>query len=547
MAAAGNDRSFHVCSPYAQQKYSNISCFWEKQPSGCLRISCAFHHSKPRSINGLFLPPSNNAPLQQGVQEGILHPAHGQESLRNQKNILRPIHPPLTIHLNDEDDDEDDDEEEENGAPDWVPQTAADLEEERAIKEICYQSGEYYGIQYPQEHQSTKTVSSPRENELLPWEATERDLQAGDGDTVPTTFKNAKGEGESSGTTVPAETIPRTDRGSFENGGTNRMERVKNYPGKEAKEKQWISEGESKSHNTGTGKGIHTPDPKAKPRRQQRGQSKDDEAASAIPPVRETGRDTYFSSSEPRRSAYVVYRTATVTQEPKCSGPTGDGDTVPTTFKNAKGEGESSGTTVPAETIPRTDRGSFENGGTNRMERVKNYPGKEAKEKQWISEGESKSHNTGTGKGIHTPDPKAKPRRQQRGQSKDDEAASAIPPVRETGRDTYFSSSEPRRSAYVVYRTATVTQEPKCNGPTAVPEPYAGKRSKQKNQLDANRRFWTQTESYDKYTSGSYNAPTWRKRNPHPKTFSKSKTTSQSQEDREVNRKGERYIDRRKR
>ncbi|XP_054668946.1 uncharacterized protein C12orf50 homolog [Grus americana] len=322
MAAAGNDRSFHVCSPYAQQKYSNISCFWETQPSGCLRISCAFHHSKPRSINGLFLPPSNNAPLQQGVQEGIPHPAHGQESLRNQKNILRPIHPPLTIHLNDEDDDEDDDEEEENGAPDWVPQTAADLEEERAIKEICYQSGEYYGIQYPQEHQSTKTVSSPRENELLPWEATERDLQAGDGDTIPTTFKNAKGEGESSGTTVPAETIPRTDRGSFENGGTNRMERVKNYPGKEAKEKQWISEGESKSHNTGTGKGIHTPDPKAKPRRQQRGQSKDDEAASAIPPVRETGRDTYFSSSEPRRSAYVVYRTATVTQEPKCNGPT---------------------------------------------------------------------------------------------------------------------------------------------------------------------------------------------------------------------------------
>ncbi|XP_054669051.1 uncharacterized protein C12orf50 homolog [Grus americana] len=474
MAAAGNDRSFHVCSPYAQQKYSNISCFWEKRPSGCLRISCAFHHSKPRSINGLFLPPSNNAPLQQGVQEGIPHPAHGQESLRNQKNILRPIHPPLTIHLNDEDDDEDDDEEEENGAPDWVPQTAADLEEERAIKEICYQSGEYYGIQYPQEHQSTKTVSSPRENELLPWEATERDLQAGDGDTIPTTFKNAKGEGESSGTTVPAETIPRTDRGSFENG--------------DAPLQQGVQEGiphpahgqESLRNQKNILRPIHPP-----------------------LTIHLNDEDDNEDDDEEEEN--------------------GDGDTVPTTFKNAKGEGESSGTTVPAETIPRTDRGSFENGGTNRMERVKNYPG------------------------IHTPDPKAKPRRQQRGQSKDDEAASAVPPVRETGRDTYFSSSEPRRSAYVVYRTATVTQEPKCNGPTAVPEPYAGKRSKQKNQLDANRRFWTQTESYDKYTSGSYNAPTWRKRNPHPKTFSKSKTTSQSQEDMEVNRKGERYIDRRKR
>lgn len=64
-------------------------------------------------MNVMFFPA--DAPLQQGVQEGIPHPAHGQESLRNQKNILRPIHPPLTIHLNDEDDDEDDDEEEENG------------------------------------------------------------------------------------------------------------------------------------------------------------------------------------------------------------------------------------------------------------------------------------------------------------------------------------------------------------------------------------------------------------------------------------------------
>ncbi|KFV42943.1 Uncharacterized protein C12orf50, partial [Tyto alba] len=118
-----------------QQKYHNVSCFWEKQPLGCLRITCAFHHSKPRYINGLFLPPSNNAPLQHGVGEGIPHPAHCQESLRNQQNILLPIHPPLIINLNDEEeeeDDEEDDEEEKN-----------DIEEERAIKEICYKSGKY--------------------------------------------------------------------------------------------------------------------------------------------------------------------------------------------------------------------------------------------------------------------------------------------------------------------------------------------------------------------------------------------------------------------
>ncbi|KFQ48329.1 Uncharacterized protein C12orf50, partial [Pelecanus crispus] len=92
-----------------QPKYTNI-CFWETQPLGCVRISCTFHHSKPRNINGLFLPPTNNAPLQQGAQEGILHPAHRQGSLRNQEDILLPIHPPLIINLSDEEDEEDDQE-----------------------------------------------------------------------------------------------------------------------------------------------------------------------------------------------------------------------------------------------------------------------------------------------------------------------------------------------------------------------------------------------------------------------------------------------------
>ncbi|XP_054055275.1 uncharacterized protein C12orf50 homolog [Rissa tridactyla] len=276
MAAAGNDRYFHLYSPNAQQKYSKISGFWERQHLGCVRISCAFHHSKPRYINGLFLPPSNNAPLQQGVQEGMLHLAHRQESLRNQKNILLPIHPPLIINLNDEEDEEDD-EEEQNYVSNWAPKTDADIEEERAIKEMCYKSGEYYRIQYPDEHQSTKTVSSRPENELLPLKATERDLQKGDGNTISTKINNSKREGERSGRRVPIAGIPRTDHRSFENGG------------------------------------IHTSDPKGKPRRQQRGPSKDDETASSTPYLRETGRKTYFQASAPRRSAYVVYHTITVT------------------------------------------------------------------------------------------------------------------------------------------------------------------------------------------------------------------------------------------
>lgn len=68
--------------------------------------------------------------------------------------------------------------------------------------------------------------------------------------------------------------------------------------------------------------GIHTPDPKAKPSYHQRRQSKDDETASSSPYGRETGRYTHLNSPEPRRSAYVVYRT--VTQKPKFNGSTGE-------------------------------------------------------------------------------------------------------------------------------------------------------------------------------------------------------------------------------
>ncbi|CAM9160341.1 unnamed protein product, partial [Bubo scandiacus] len=60
-----------------------------------------------------------------------------------------------------------------------------------------------------------------------------------------------------------------------------------------------------------------------------------------------------------------------------------------------------------------------------------------------------------------------------------------------------------------------------------VPEPHGQKCPKQTNQLDTNRRLGTQMRNYDKYTSGSSNAPTWRRRNPHAKTFSQFKTTIQ--------------------
>ncbi|KAM9264053.1 LOW QUALITY PROTEIN: uncharacterized protein C12orf50 homolog [Cariama cristata] len=283
MATAGNAWCFHSHSPDAQylktfllQQYSIISCSWESQPIGCVRITCACHHSKPCHINGLFLPLSPGRQLEPGTEEES-RAGDQDKFILNQENVLPPIHPPLIINLNNEEDEQNDDEEE-NCIPSWVPKTAADIEEERAIKEIQYKSGEYYGIQYPHEHPSRKSVSSPQENELLPLEATKQHLQK---DKL---FK----------------------KGSmcyFNSSETNYTELVKNHHCKEGKKKKCIFEPHVR--------------PQVKPSYRQRGQRKDDETASSIPSVRETGRKTCFYSLEPQRSAYVVYCTATITQESK--------------------------------------------------------------------------------------------------------------------------------------------------------------------------------------------------------------------------------------
>ncbi|KAM9579214.1 uncharacterized protein ACIB01_005678 isoform 4-T4 [Guaruba guarouba] len=372
MATAGNGLNFHFHSPYAQQKSKNIACFWERQPSGCVRINCAFHHSKPRHINGLFLPPTNNAPVPQGDQEGILPPAQCQSSFTGPENIVLPIHPPLIINLNNEADDEEDDEEEneEKYVSDWVPKTAEDIKEERAIKEICYKSD--------------------------------------DSNTIPPELNNTSREGESTGRRVPEESISRTGCRSFENGGK-------------------ILECEFLMAE-------------------------------------------YYLIND--ITVYIWIRVSTVNiflilsfslQSPAVCQIFSNSTTILFIFSLLE---------------------------------------------------------------SHTAEPNAQPSYQPKDHSKDGENDSP-PNVREPGRKTYFHSSEPRRSAYVVYRTVTVTQDPKFSRPRAVPEPSVRKCSKEKNEPGKNSRFWTQTGNYDKYTSGSYNAPTWRRRNPHAKIFSKTKTTIQ--------------------
>ncbi|XP_065520529.1 uncharacterized protein C12orf50 homolog [Lathamus discolor] len=378
-----------------QRKLKNVACFWERQPSGCVRINCAFRHSKPRHINGLFLPPTNNAPLPQGDQEGILLPAQCQGSLTSLENTVLPIHPPLIINLSDEEDDEEDDEEKD--VSDWVPKTTEDIEEERAIKEICYKSGELYGIQQPDQRQSPSPVSSSQETELLPFEATQWDVQKDVSDCVPKTTEDIE-------------------------------------------EERAIKE---ICYKSGEFYGIQQPDQRQSP--------------SPVSLSQETELLPFEATQWDLQK--------------------GDSNTIRPGLNNTYREGESMGRRVPKENISRTGCRSFENGGSR------------------------------------TASPEVQPSYQTNGQIKYGETS--FPHERETGRKSYFCSSEPQRSAYVVYRTVTVTQEPKFTGPR------------------------------DKHTSGSYNAPTRRKRNPQAKTFSKTKATIQRQKDMEVNHRREGYEDKR--
>lgn len=70
--------------------------------------------------------------------------------------------------------------------------------------------------------------------------------------------------------------------------------------------------------------GIPTSHSKVRTNYQQNYQRKDDETASSIRSVRQTERNTYFNSAEPRRSTYVFYRNTRVIQEPTFNGYTGE-------------------------------------------------------------------------------------------------------------------------------------------------------------------------------------------------------------------------------
>nr|XP_044599718.1 uncharacterized protein C12orf50 homolog isoform X7 [Equus asinus] len=196
------------------QQNCSISCFWETQPLGCVKISCIFYHSKPRNINGLFLPPSSNITLQKETQEGIPPPTQSQEALKSQENISRPIHHPLVLKTNFEEEEEEEDEQ--NDASGLWTKTSEEIEEKRAIKEICYKSGDYYRFHTPPDKSSSKSIASTVEKELEKPLENGSELQEGDGLTVPTKFSLYERQGEIK---ASLDRKPRTDIAAFENGG----------------------------------------------------------------------------------------------------------------------------------------------------------------------------------------------------------------------------------------------------------------------------------------------------------------------------------------
>ncbi|XP_058529760.1 uncharacterized protein C12orf50 homolog isoform X2 [Ochotona princeps] len=196
------------------QQNCSISCFWETQPLGCVKISCIFYHSKPRNINGLFLPPSSNITLQKESQEGIPTPTQSQEPLKPQENISRPIHQPLVLKTNFEE--EEDEGEDQNDASCLWTKTAEEIEEKRAIKDMCNKSGEYYRCHTLQEVSSSKSITPILEKELEKPLENGSELQEGDGLTVPTKFSVFERQGEIK---ISLDRKPRIDIAAFENGG----------------------------------------------------------------------------------------------------------------------------------------------------------------------------------------------------------------------------------------------------------------------------------------------------------------------------------------
>ncbi|OCT88264.1 hypothetical protein XELAEV_18016895mg [Xenopus laevis] len=125
-------------------------CPKENESDGCVNISCTCFHMHPRYINGLFLPSNSNV-----IDNHVYHKR--EEICKDfkylafsQGDMWIPIYPPLVVTLNaSEDDDESDEVENKNENEDYVEprvKTTEEIEEEKALSNICWQAGQYFQV-----------------------------------------------------------------------------------------------------------------------------------------------------------------------------------------------------------------------------------------------------------------------------------------------------------------------------------------------------------------------------------------------------------------
>ncbi|XP_063111345.1 uncharacterized protein C12orf50 homolog isoform X2 [Cavia porcellus] len=344
------------------QQNCSISCFWETQPLGCVKISCIFYHSKPRNINGLFLPPSSNTTLQKDSQEGIPSPSQSQEPLKPQENISRPIHHPLVLKTNFEDEEEDEEEQKDyfdlgqynlkkicpiDASSLWT-KTPEEIEEKRVIKEMCYKSGEYYRFHTPADTSSSKSTAPAVEKELEKPLENGSELQEGDGLTITTKFSLTERQSE---TKISLDGKPRTDIAAFENGGgdcsvpqrivfleidenkgiteekgiimskcpntkVNDVQPVKKPHFKGVKKRKWIYD-EPKNFSGSGMRRVQTPNPKNKMNYHHHNKNRNAENASYLHVRREAVRTVPLSAPPCSRPANGSCHKADVHKDPK--------------------------------------------------------------------------------------------------------------------------------------------------------------------------------------------------------------------------------------
>uniref|UniRef100_A0ABK0LXY8 Similar to human chromosome 12 open reading frame 50 n=1 Tax=Rattus norvegicus TaxID=10116 RepID=A0ABK0LXY8_RAT len=328
------------------QQNCSISCFWETQPLGCVKISCIFYHSKPRNINGLFLPPSSNTTLQKESQEGSPPPTQSQEPLKPMENVSRPIHHPLVLKTNFEEEEEE--EEKPNDASSLWTKTPEEIEEKRAIKEMCYKSGEYYRFHAPPDIPSSKSIAPTVEKELEKPLENGSELQEGDGLTVPTKFSLFERAGEAK---TSLDRKPRTDIAAFENGGgdcyapqriiflgvdesealaedkettskgsnakVNDVQPVRKPHFKGVKKRKWIYDEPKNFPGSGMRRAVHIPNPKHKMSYHHHNKNRNAENASYTHAQRDAVRTVTLNAPPRSRPTSGSYNKADVNKDPK--------------------------------------------------------------------------------------------------------------------------------------------------------------------------------------------------------------------------------------